>query len=294
MGMSLATVGRSLIASATLVFATACSHSAFTPAGSAQFVPSSDTMQIAYQISGSGKPALVLIHGWSCDSSYWAGQVGELSKDFQVITMDLGGHGRSGAGRADWTIDSFGEDVAAVVDRLRPEQVVLVGHSMGGDVAVAAARRLGRRVKGVVWVDTYRKLGGTRSSAEVEDIVAPFASNFQPTTAAFVRGMFPAGADQQLVNRVATDMSSAPPTVAVSALRSSLTYGRTITETIKGLGPPILAINPDQPASEAQSLRDHGVEVVTMSGVGHFMMMEQPARFNALLKQVVAERFSRS
>lgn len=274
MGMSLATFRRSLIA-ATLVFAVGCSHSTYTPAGSAGFVPSSDMVQIAYETRGSGKPALVLIHGWSCDSSYWAGQVDELSEDFQVITMDLGGHGRSGTGRADWTINSFGEDVAAVVDRLRPGQVVLVGHSMGGDVAVAAARRLGRRVKGVVWVDTYRKLGGTRSAAQVEEIVAPFASNFQPTTAAFVRGMFPVGADQQLVHRVANHMSSAPPTVAVSALRSSLTYGRTITKTIEGLGPPILAINPDQPASEVQSLRDHGVEVVTMSGVGHFMMMDQ-------------------
>ena len=290
MGLSLAPLGRSL-AAATLVCVAACSQSPYTPAGSAQFVPSSDTVQIAYQASGSGKPALVLIHGWSCDSSYWAGQVDELSKDFQVITMDLGGHGRSGTGRANWTIDSFGEDVAAVVDRLRPEQVVLVGHSMGGDVAVAAARRLGGRVKGVVWVDTYQKLGGTRSAAEVEEIVAPFASDFQPTTAAFVRGMFPSAADQELVNRVAEDMSSAPPTIAVSALRSSLTYGRSITETMKGVG-PIVAINPDQPAAGIESMKRHGVHVVTMSGVGHFMMMEQPARFNALLRAVVAEHFT--
>jgi pimeloyl-ACP methyl ester carboxylesterase len=291
MGLNLAHVRRTL-AAAALLWVSACSHGTPAPAGSNGIVPSSDNVPIAFQVRGSGKPTLVLIHGWSCDSSYWAGQVDGLSRDYRVITVDLGGHGRSGSSRVNWTIDSFGEDVVAVVERLQPEQAILVGHSMGGDVAVAAARRLGGRVRGVVWVDTYRKLGSTRSADEVEEIVAPFAADFKPTTAALVRGMFPPGADKQLVARVAEDMSSAPPTIAVSALRSSLTYGRTITESIKGIRAPIVAINPDQPASEVQSMRDHGVEVVMMSGVGHFMMMEQPAQFNALLKQVVARHFT--
>ena len=63
---------------------------------------------------------------------------------------------------------------------------------MGGDVAVAAARRLGQRVNGVVWLDTYRQLGTNRTADEVEALVRPFRTDFRETTRSFVRGMFPA------------------------------------------------------------------------------------------------------
>lgn len=253
------------------------------------FAASADRLPIAYQSRGSGMPALVLIHGWSCDAGYWDAQLEPLSRDFQVVTLDLGGHGRSGMDRSAWTIDSFGQDVAAVVEALGPGQVVLVGHSMGGDVAVAAARLLGDRVRGVVWVDTYRSFGPPRSAADVEKAVAPFAADFAPTVAPFVRGMFGPDADPRLVDRVAADMASAPPAVAIPALRSSLTYGRTIRDTIKGVKAPIVAINPEGPPAEAQSLREEGIRVVTMPGVGHFVMMEKPAAFDAVLKEAVAE-----
>jgi pimeloyl-ACP methyl ester carboxylesterase len=57
-----------------------------------------------------------------------------------------------------WTMPAFGEDVAAAVTGLDLPEVVLVGHSMGGDVVVEAARRLRPRVRGLVWVDVYRSL----------------------------------------------------------------------------------------------------------------------------------------
>ncbi len=56
---------------------------------------SHDGQQIAYGKSGSGDTALIFIHGWSLDSRLWQNQVGEFSKQYQVITMDLAGHGNS-------------------------------------------------------------------------------------------------------------------------------------------------------------------------------------------------------
>ena len=107
-----------------------------------QTVMSTDGICLAYEIHGSGVPAIVLVHGWSCDRSYWDGQVAPLSAKFQVVAVDLAGHGESGSGRAAWTIEAFGADVADVVDELALESVILVGHSMAGDVIVEAARRL--------------------------------------------------------------------------------------------------------------------------------------------------------
>lgn len=116
-----------------------------------RFTPSEDGVPIAYTSRGAGNPALVLIHGWSCDKSYWAAQIEPLSGEFQLIAADLGGHGESGTGRKSWTIGSFAQDVAAVVEAVDPGPVVLVGHSMGGTVAVAAARLLGKRVANSSW-----------------------------------------------------------------------------------------------------------------------------------------------
>ena len=103
-------------------------------------VPSIDGIPIAYEVHGQAEPALVLVHGWSCDRSYWKEQVDYLSPQYRLVLVDLAGHGESGAGRKDYTMASFGADVAAVVDSLKLQKVVLAGHSMGGDVVIEAAK----------------------------------------------------------------------------------------------------------------------------------------------------------
>src|SRR4051812_26410100 len=129
-----------------------------SPAPKPLTVPSADGVPIAYEVHGSASPALILVHCWSGDRSYWKEQIDELSPQFELVLIDLAGHGESGMGRRNYTMESFGEDVAAVVEKLDLKGVVLVGHSMGGNVVVAAAKRLRERVAGVVWVDTYRTL----------------------------------------------------------------------------------------------------------------------------------------
>ena len=137
-----------------------------------------DGIEIAFQDWGAGMPALVLVHGWSCDRSYWQGQVEPLSRHYRVITLDLAGHGDSGAGRREWTIAAFGLDVATVVAHLGLREVVLVGHSMGGDVVLEAARQFPERVRAIVWVDTYSQLAQFSALQQVRARMAPFEANF--------------------------------------------------------------------------------------------------------------------
>jgi pimeloyl-ACP methyl ester carboxylesterase len=81
-------------------------------------VASWDNVAISYDVQGEGEPALVFVHGWSCDKSYWRLQVPYFAKRHKVVTIDLGGHGESGIGRETWTMEAFGKDVAAVVEEL--------------------------------------------------------------------------------------------------------------------------------------------------------------------------------
>ena len=248
---------------------------------------SPDGVRISYEVHGTGTTALVLVHGWSCDRSYWAGQLGPFSRDFQVVAIDLPGHGESGLEREAWTMEAFGGDVGAVVQELDLKQIVLIGHSMGGDVIVEAARRLPGRIAGLVWVDVYKELGRPRTPEEVQARLTPFRVAFEETTRAFVRGMFLPSSDESLVGRVVADISSAPPAIALAAMESAWSCEHEITDALQELKLPVVAINPDNRPTNIESMRRHGVDVVIMPGVGHFPMMEDPEGFNLLLRKVV-------
>ena len=255
--------------------------------GKVHWAKSTDGVRIAYEVHGNGPLAVVFVHGWSCNRSYWAGQLEPFSRQFKVVAIDLGGHGDSGLGRKNWTIPSYGEDVAAVVKKLRLKRVVLVGHSMGGDVIPEAALRLPHRVVGLVWVDTYKKLGAGRTPEEVQAFAAKFRSDFVAATRGLVRSMFLPTSDPALVERVALGMSSARPSVALPSLESAFGYSREMPRTLEQLKLPVIAINPDNAPTDEASLNRYGVQVIFMPGVGHFLMMEDPTRFNGLLSNAI-------
>ena len=283
---------RSAIAAIGMGMAAGCGRALSDPGrpSQKQEVRAPDGVRIVYETwrrDSADEPALVFVHGWSCDRTYWTAQLVPFAKDFDVVAVDLAGHGESGRGREAWTIEAFGHDVAATVRALPHARVILIGHSMGGDVIVAAARQLPGRISGLVWVDTYSKLGTPHNPERVQAFVAKLRANFVEETRGLVRGMFPAQADRALVERVALDMSSAPPEIAVAAVESALRYNDEIPQALRELQLPVVAINPDYRANDIASLKQHGVETVVMPGVGHFLMMEDPDRFNAFLRRVI-------
>ena len=117
------------------------------------FATSRDGNRIAYETRGAGSPALLFVHGWSCNRRYWDSQLTPFSAHARVVALDLAGHGESDATRQTWSIAAFGADVVAVVDDLDLDDAILVGHSMGADVILEAAANSRSRVRGLVWVD---------------------------------------------------------------------------------------------------------------------------------------------
>ncbi|HWO80811.1 alpha/beta hydrolase, partial [Gaiella sp.] len=156
---------------------------------------SADGIPVHFEVVGEGARPLVFVHGWSCDRTYWSEQIEHFARSHEVVAIDLAGHGESSGGRRAWTMPAFGGDVVAVIEKLGLADVVLIGHSMGGDVIVEAALALPGRVAGLVWVDTYSTLGGVRTPAEIEEFVRPFRQDFRSAVEAFVRRMFVPASD---------------------------------------------------------------------------------------------------
>jgi pimeloyl-ACP methyl ester carboxylesterase len=251
-----------------------------------------DGLTISFTDNGTGEPTLVFVHGWSCDKSYWENQISAFSDKYRVVTVDYGGHGNSGTERTSFTIVSFGDDVLAVIEKLELDQVILIGHSMGGVVIIDAASKIPGHVLALVGVDTYQQFSDTTFTKEMFDAhVAPFYQDFPAATDGFVRGMFTSDADTALVNEIARDMASADSRIAMQAFESMYAFGDTIEEKLSDLDVPVYAINSDLwPTNEAynrQIVPDF--EVRYMRGYGHFIMRENPEMFNRLLQETINE-----
>ncbi|MFE0086553.1 alpha/beta fold hydrolase [Streptomyces sp. NPDC058991] len=108
---------------------------------------SADGSRLHVEVHGpEGAPAVVLAHGWTCSTHFWAAQIRELAADHRVVAYDQRGHGRTPAvARAGHTTEALADDLEAVLTAaLEPgERAVLAGHSMGGMTLMAAAGRPG-------------------------------------------------------------------------------------------------------------------------------------------------------
>lgn len=252
-------------------------------------VTSADGIEICYDVAGEGGPVLVFVHGWSCDKSYWKYQMAEFSQRHRVVAIDLGGHGESGVERENWTIESFGKDVAAVIDKLKLEDVILIGHSMGGPVVVEAALQEKEKVIAIVGADTFHDIEAGYEQEGVNEILTGLEADFTSGVDAFVRQMFPADADANLVDWVAADMSSANPAIALNAMRN---LGRhDLKAAAEKTSVPFYSISADLWPTNFENNKQfvESFEVKMMEGVGHFVMLEDGEKFNQLLSEIIDE-----
>jgi pimeloyl-ACP methyl ester carboxylesterase len=268
----------------------AAAHPPQDPGTGPRLTMSPDGVHIEYRVFGAGEPAVLLVHGWACDANYWNEQFQVLQAHYTVVAINLAGHGGSGSNRSDWSISNYAGDVAAVAKQLPNQHLVLVGHALGATVALAAAPLLGTRLEGIIAVDALRSVGEPPlPPAEVERRIAPFRADFVGATRKLVSdSLFRRDANHVLVQKVAYDMSLEPPAIAVPTLQNLLSLD--LAPLLPAIHVPVYAINSDLMPTDAarirKSLPNFSLDVLEHSG--HFLMLEDPARFNPLLLKDVA------
>jgi len=257
-------------------------------------VRAADGLLVAYDVRGQGKTAVVLVHCWACDRGFWREQVDVLARKYRVVTIDLGGHGASGADRARWTVAGLGGDVQAVVESLKLERVVLVGHSMGAPVALDAARRMPGRVAGIVAVDSLHDVETPVPRETAEKFAALYEEDFPGTMSSMVHRMFPASADPAVVDFVASRASASRPGPVIALLRDYPDLD--LARWMEAARVPVRAIQSGPPLSPVTKIgvnRRHGnYDASFMDGVGHYPMLERPVEFNRRLEAAVADVLS--
>jgi pimeloyl-ACP methyl ester carboxylesterase len=250
-------------------------------------VPSADGVEIACTDGGAGDIALVFIHGGLANRDFWAAQLDGLAGAYRVVALDLAGHGASGSGRMVWTITRFGEDARAVVEALGLRRAVLVGNSLGGPVALEAARLLPGRVIGVVGVDTLHDATVTVDTAQAHARAAAFRDDFAGACRAMARALFHPGTHPALRAWAEERMRAMSPEVVVDIMEGFAGYD--LAAAFRAAGVPIRAINGDLWPTDVARNRTLAADfdAVVMKGCGHYPMLERPDEFNRLLDETV-------
>lgn len=255
-------------------------------------VAAPDGVRIAYDVRGAGDATLVFVHCWACNRRFWRDQVDAFASRYRVVTLDLAGHGESGTDRRSWSILGLAGDVVAVADELRLTRMILIGHSMGGPVALEAARRLHGRVLGVVLVDTLHDVGQRRSVDEVRGDADRLRRDFRAYFAD-LSALFAAGADPAVRRWVEQQAQAADPTAAIALKLDVPTVdGRRL---FARAAVPIRAINSElsAPTNVAENRAYADFDATLVRDAGHFLMLERPGEFNRALAAWVTQLAAR-
>jgi pimeloyl-ACP methyl ester carboxylesterase len=244
-----------------------------------------DKMKVHYKSLGKGETALVFVHGWTADMTSWAHQVPAFDGKVRMILIDLPGHGKSDKPKIDYTMDLFAKAIDAVLTDAGVKKAVLAGHSMGTPVVRQYYRRYPKKVLALVAVD-----GRLKKSDLPPETIKKFVEQFDgPDFKAAVGKLIDFGLVKETPEKVRKHLKkvypAAPQYVAVSAMKAMQDPAIWKDDPIKVPVQAILAKLPSWTDEYEKYVRKLApdIDYQKMDGVGHFLMMEKPKEFNALL-----------
>ena len=250
-------------------------------------VAAADGVEIAYEARGSGSPTLLFVHGWCCDRSHWRNQLDVFAADHRVVAIDLPGHGASGADRNRWTLEGLARDVQSVAETLDLERVVIVGHSMGGPVALMAAQRMPDRVVGIIGVDTLHNAEIDYSGEQFQGFARGFEADFDGMMERAVRSMFTESADPAVVESVLVQGKATDRRAALGLINAFADLD--LRQAMSSAKVPVRCINAANMPTEREINRRYAdFDVAIMEDVGHYVMLERSQEFNERLRAALA------
>jgi 3-oxoadipate enol-lactonase len=250
-------------------------------------------VNLAVEARGEG-PAILFVHGYPLDRSIWREQIDAL-EGYRRIAPDLRGMGQSDAPDLGYSMALYAADLAALLDALGVEQVVLCGLSMGGYVAFEFVRQWRSRVRGLVLMDT-------RAEADAPEVRrardAAAATARERGTAAVSDAMLPKmlapstmSGRPELAERVRALMAATPVAGLVGALGAmrDRAGSESLLPTLAGIptlvmvGAADILTPPEQARAMAEAIP--GAQLAIVPGAGHLPPVEQPAATTENLRE---------
>lgn len=257
--------------------------SALHAAGPAQGFVDNHGVRIHDEDGGSG-PGLpvIFVHGLAGDLEMWRSQLNHLHTGRRALALDLRGHGLSGLPKdGDYSISAMASDVLAVADAAGLKRFILVGHSMGGAVILAASQAAPARVAGLLFVDPagdVSRLPKARLDRMLDQMDGPGHLEF-------MKGWFGASLayGQDATRRaVLADLQRTSPDV-VRACYAGLAAYSPVAALNTFEGPMLTVVLPASTRPSSYQNLAPRLPAVVMKGTSHWLMMDDPAAFNRIM-----------
>lgn len=252
--------------------------------------------RIHYLSKGQGADAVVFIHGWACDASFWDAQLAALGANRRVIALDLLGFGKSDAPEAEYTQELLAQSLAAVLDAAQVRRAVLVGHSMGLSVAKRYIDAHPERVAGLFIVDgVYMDLPKYEARAQGMRAVLAKPENaadagWRQFVAGFVQPMFSPATPQELRDKTLSTMQNSPRHAARSSMLHYLAPGSWNPAPAELPVQAVYSVGMAKNMAVAENLPQvfPRVHIEQWDDCGHFIMFDQPQRLSRAVAEFAA------
>lgn len=245
-------------------------------------------IDLAYDDTGKGSETFVLIHGAFGRRVDYSEQVAYFNPNFRVIAMDLRGHGDSPKPADGYSISQFADDVAELCLSLDVSEAFVVGHSMGGVIAVELASRYPQLVKAVATLDSPSIIPGwhDRHTGLYGDGI------HGPDYLSVLKGFLDVASsstDDQERRAASMKAIDAMPHHAIVGTWDAIGAWDP-HQALKGVSIPVLYLDHGQPDLDYDLLRSFLPQLVTGQtvGAGHKALMEVPDQVNAMLSRFFA------
>jgi pimeloyl-ACP methyl ester carboxylesterase len=257
----------------------------------------SGDVNIAYDLKGSGDTMIVFVHGWAINKEYWRSQEDLFSKRFTTVALDLGGHGQSGKNRDSWTVYDYANDVITLINALNGGKVILVGHSMSGDVIAAVADSIPSKIVGLIGIDNFKDISTTRTKEEqdgIDGFLQILHSRYDSVITAYCySGLFPPKyPDSAIMKKVVKDVLQTDSAVSIKTIEAMIQSSLTEGDRLSKVSLPVHVITSDYAPVNRPVMEKYckaGFKEKIIRGTGHYAMIEKPEEFNQLLMETVNE-----
>lgn len=252
--------------------------------------------RIHYTSQGQGADAVVFLHGWACDASFWDAQMAALGANRRVIAVDLLGFGKSDAPEVEYTQELLAQSLAAVLDAAQVRRAVLVGHSMGLSVAKKYIDAHPERVAGLFIVDgVYMDLPKYEARAQGMRAVLAKPENaadagWRQFVAGFVQPMFSSATPQELRDKTLSTMQNSPRQAARSSMLHYLAPGSWNPAPAELPVQAVYSVGMAKNMAVAENLPlvFPRVHIEQWDDCGHFIMFDQPQRLSRAVAEFAA------
>jgi pimeloyl-ACP methyl ester carboxylesterase len=254
-------------------------------------------VKLAYYVYGEGEPTLVFVVSWVWTAALWIPQVNYFSKNFKMVTIDMRGTGESDKPLGEYTLDTYVEDLDAIIESLDEKKVVLVGECIGASIAVKYVAKYPEKVSKLVLVDGSPKYIATDDfpygspQNNLNTFFAPLKESYSKGMRAFMEYLFPEPGTDYLREWGLKMSQKTTKEIALNSITNL--FEADLRPLLGKINVPTLILHGENDGAirweNAKYMYQNipGSKMYIFKGKGHFPSVTTADEFNKILKEFI-------